>query len=158
MRGFCQVVKGEVPQQWSLPFFGDLHDERTRSWSKPYLFLNFFYIVDSKAQGYILLPQVEVMLASYLSPGGASSLGESTLPTTLCRATSTLVGRAFHAACQAGVALYTTMVLQSNQTALHKYLSAGREEAPGSFQLVSPPPCSSVWAVSHPVPNTAQLL
>ncbi len=48
---------GERPQRRSLPFFGDLHDEVTRSWSKSYssrVFvpskLIYSTIVDAKAR------------------------------------------------------------------------------------------------------------
>ncbi len=59
--------------------------------------------VASKAQGYMMMPQVEV-------PGGASSLKRAMPPTKSCRATSTLVGNAFQAAGQAGAALHIMAV------------------------------------------------
>lgn len=59
-------------------------------------------IVGAKAREYTMMPQVEEMLASYLSPGTASSLNKPTLPTKPCRTTSTLVGKVFQVAGQAG--------------------------------------------------------
>ncbi len=76
--------------------------------------------MDSKARGYMMMPQVEETLVGYLSPGGASSLKKPTLPTKLCRATSILVGKALQAAGQAGSALHT-------MADLLKDLSAGRQ-------------------------------
>ncbi len=64
--------QGEGPQRRSLPFFGDLHDEVARSWNRLYLSLVFvpsmsinstMTIVDAKAQGYMMMPQIEETLA-----------------------------------------------------------------------------------------------
>ncbi len=123
---------GEGPQRRSLPFFGDLHDEVTRSWNRPYSSRVFVpstsiysTIVDAKARGYMMMPQIEETLAGYLSPGSSSSLKKPTLPTKPCRATSSLVGKAFQAAGQAGATLHTMAVLQAYQVDLLKDLSTG---------------------------------
>ncbi len=124
--------QGEGPQRRSLPFFGDLHDEVARSWNRPYSSRVFVpstsiysTIVDAKARGYMLMPQIEETLAGYLSPGSSSSLKKATLPTKPCRVTSSLVGKAFQAAGQAGAALHTMVVLQAYQADLLKDLSTG---------------------------------
>ncbi len=129
MTGFLSGGEGVGPQKWSLPFFGDHHNERTRSWSKPYssrAFVpstsNYLTIVDSKAQGSMMMTQVEGTLVDYLFPGGASSPKKSPLPTKPGRATSTLVDKAFQAAGQAGAALHTIVVLQAYQDYLLKDL------------------------------------
>ncbi len=103
--------QGEGPQRRSLPFFGDLHDEVARSWNRPFsshVFVpstsSYSTIVDAKARGYMMMPQIEETLAGYLSPGSSSSLKKATLPTKPCRVTSSLVGKAFQAAGQAGAA------------------------------------------------------
>ena len=72
-----------------------------------------------------MMPQVEETLAGYLSPGTSSSLKKPTLPTKPCRMTSSLVGKAFQAAGQAGAALHTMAVLQAYQADLLKDLSTG---------------------------------
>ncbi|KAI2649994.1 ORF V: Enzymatic polyprotein [Labeo rohita] len=84
---FLSGGRGEGPQRRSLPFFGDLHDELARSWSKPYSSRVFVpstsiysTIVDSQAQGYMMMPQVEETLAGYLSPGSSSSLKKTYAP------------------------------------------------------------------------------
>lgn len=59
------------------------------------------------------MPQVEETFASYLSPDSASSLKRLTLPTKLSSTTSTLMGKAFQAASQAGAELHTMAVLQA---------------------------------------------
>ncbi|KAI2653826.1 Gag-Pol polyprotein [Labeo rohita] len=101
--------QGERPQRRSLPFFPDLHDELSSSWSKPYPSCIF----------------VEETLTGYLSPGSSSSLKKPALPTKPCRLTSSLVGKAFQAAGQAGAALHTMGVLQAYQADLLKDLSMG---------------------------------
>ncbi len=84
-------------------------------------------IVDAKARGYMMMPQIEETLAGYLSPGSSSSLKKATLPTKPCRVTSSLVGKAFQAAGQAAwKALHTMAVLQAYQADLLKDLSTGR--------------------------------
>ncbi|XDV19288.1 hypothetical protein PO909_024787 [Leuciscus waleckii] len=110
----------------------DLHDELSKSWRKPYtsrVFVpstsTFSTIVGAKARGYAEMPQVEETLASYLSPGSASSLKKPPLPSKPCRITSSLVGKAYQAAGQAGVVLHTMAVLQVYQADLLKNLSVG---------------------------------
>ncbi|ROI84191.1 hypothetical protein DPX16_19963 [Anabarilius grahami] len=129
---FLSGGRGEGPQRQSLPFFEDLHDELSKSWKKPYTSRVFVpstsiysTIVGAEARGYTMMPQVEEMLASYVSPVSASSLKKPTLPTKPCRTTSALVGKAFQAAGQAGAALHTMAVLQAYQADLLKDLSAG---------------------------------
>ncbi len=96
---FLSGGQGERSQHRSLPFFLDLHDELSRSWSKPYSSCIFVptmsiysTIVGAKVQRYVTMPQVET-LAGYLSPGSLSSLKKPTLPTKPCRLTSSLVGK-----------------------------------------------------------------
>ncbi len=90
-------------------------------------------IVDAKARGYMMMPQIEETLAGYLSPGGSSSLNKATLPTKPCRVTSSQVGKAFQAAGQAGAALHTMAVLQACQADLLKDLSTGGSIDEGAF-------------------------
>ncbi|RXN10709.1 guanylate cyclase 2G-like protein [Labeo rohita] len=58
-----------------------------------------------------------------LSHGSSSSLKKPMLPTKPCRLTSSLVGKAYQAAGQAGAALHTMAVLQAYQADLLKDLS-----------------------------------
>ncbi len=81
-------------------------------------------IVDG-TMGYMMMPQIEETLAGYLSPGSSSSLKKATLPTKPCRVTSSLVGKAFQAAGQAGAALHTMAVLQAYHADLLKDLTTG---------------------------------
>ncbi len=82
-------------------------------------------IVDAKARGYMLMPQAEETLAGYLSPGTSSSLKKPMLPTKPCRVTSSLAGKDFQVAGQAGASLHTMAVLQAYQADLLKDLSTG---------------------------------
>ncbi len=105
-------------------------------------------IVDAKARGYMMMPQTEEMLAGYLSPGGSSSLKKATLPTKPCRVTSSLVGKAFQAAGQAGAALHTVAVLQACQADLLKDLSTGGSIDEGAFSVRPsrrPGPSAVLW-------------
>ncbi len=105
-------------------------------------------IVDAKARGYMMMPQTEETLAGYLSPGGSSSLKKATLPTKPCRVTSSLVGKAFQAAGQAGAALHTMAVLQACQADLLKDLSTGGSIDEGAFSVRPsrrPVPSAVLW-------------
>lgn len=100
-----------------FPFFPDLHDELSRSWSNPYSSCVFVHtasiyltIMGAGAHGYLVMPQVEETLAGYLSPGSSLSLKKSTLSTKRCRLTYL----------QDGAALHTTAVLQAYQVDLLK--------------------------------------
>ena len=73
-----------------------------------------------------MMPQVEVMLMGYLSPGSASSLKKTALPSRPCRITSSMVGKALQVAGQAGAALHTMAVLQVYQADLVRDLDKGR--------------------------------
>ncbi len=117
------------PPHRSLPFFPDLHTEVCRSWGRPYssrLFIpasNYYgNVVGLDECGYRAMPKVEQTLASYLSPHVASSLKAPALPTKPLRTTSTLVGRGYLAAGQAGACLHTMSVLQAYQADLLKEL------------------------------------
>lgn len=60
----------------------------------------------------MMMPQVEETLMSFLSPESVTLLKkQTTLPTKPCRTTSTLVGKAFQVAGQAGAVLHTMAVL-----------------------------------------------
>ncbi len=73
------------------------------------------------------MPRVEQTLASYLSPGVASSLKAPVLPSKPLRTTSALVGKGYAAAGQAGACLHTMSVLQAYQADLLKELDEGEQ-------------------------------
>ncbi|KAL0170931.1 hypothetical protein M9458_035527, partial [Cirrhinus mrigala] len=113
----------------SLPFFPDLHSEISRSWARPFSARLFVPASDyySNMAGldecaYKAMPRVEQTLASYLSPGAASSLKAPSLPFKPLRTTSALVGKGYMAAGQAGACLHTMSVLQAYQADLLKEL------------------------------------
>ncbi|KAL0151599.1 hypothetical protein M9458_053116, partial [Cirrhinus mrigala] len=85
----------------SLPFFPDLHTEVSRSWSTPFsarLFIpasyNYGNVAGLDERSYRAMLRVEQMLASYLSPGSASSLKAPAPPSKPLRVTSALVYQA----------------------------------------------------------------
>ncbi|KAI2643109.1 Transposon Ty3-G Gag-Pol polyprotein [Labeo rohita] len=73
------------------------------------------------------MPRVEQTLASYLSPGAALSLKAPTLPSKPLRTTSSLVGKGYSAAGQAGACLHTMSLLQAYQADLLKGLADGEK-------------------------------
>ncbi len=96
----------------------------SRSWDKPYsacLFSpdvsNYYNVLGLNEYGYGKIPRVEDTLAGYLSPGGASSLKAPVLPSKPLQTSSSLVGKAYTAAGQAGGCLHTMVVLQAYQVA-----------------------------------------
>ncbi len=92
--------------------------------SRPFIPASNYYgnVVGLDECGYRAMPKVEQTLASYLSPHVASSLKAPALPTKPLRTTSTLVGRGYSAAGQAGACLHTMSVLQAYQADLLKEL------------------------------------
>ncbi len=66
------------------------------------------------------------MLASHLSPSLASSRkSHPILPTKPCRTTSSLIGKSYIAAGQAGMALHTMAILQAYQADVLKEMDEG---------------------------------
>ncbi|KAL0150471.1 hypothetical protein M9458_054288 [Cirrhinus mrigala] len=116
----------------SLPFFPDLHAEIARSRERPYsarLFVpvSDYYgnVAELDERAYKAMPRVKQTLASYLSPGAASSLKAPTLPSKPLRTTSSVVGKGYSAAGQAGACLHTMSLLQAYQADLLKGLADG---------------------------------
>ncbi len=106
----------------------------SRSWKKPFsahLFIpasDYYGNVAGLGEcGYRAMPRVEQTLASYLSPGAASSLKAPVLPSKLLQTTSALVGKGYTAAGQAGACLHTMSVLQVYQADLLKELDEGEQ-------------------------------
>ncbi len=99
------------PKRRKLLFFGDLHQEISRSWKQPFssrfsnaAAANFTNLVGSVDQSYTAMPVVEDTLAFHLSPSLAPSWkSRPLLPTQPCRTTSALIGKSYIAAGQADV-------------------------------------------------------
>ncbi|KAL0162259.1 hypothetical protein M9458_041655, partial [Cirrhinus mrigala] len=115
-------------------FSPDLHTEVSRSWGKPLsalvhssATLHYSNVVGAAEHGYGVMLRVEQTLASYLSPGVASSLKAPTLPTKPLHTTLALVGKGYSSAGQAGACLHTMAVLQAYQADLLKELDKGEE-------------------------------
>ncbi len=121
------------PEQRKLLFFGDLHQEISRSWKQPFssrltkvAAADFTNLVGSVEQGYTAMPVVEDTLASHLSPSLAPSWKSCPLlPTKPCRTTSALIGKSYIAAGQAGMALHTMAILQAYQADVLKEMDEG---------------------------------
>lgn len=81
---YLSCGQAEGSQLRPLPFSGDLHEELTRFWNKPYSSRVFvpstsIYSTIVDAKGYMMMPQAEEILAGYLSLGTSSSLKKSVL-------------------------------------------------------------------------------
>ncbi len=121
------------PGRRKLPFFGDLHQEISRSWKQPFsshltnaAAADFTNLVGSVEQGYTAMPVVEDTLASHLSPSLAPSWKSCPLlPSKPCRTASTLIGKSYIAADQAGMALHTMAILQAYQADVLKEMDEG---------------------------------
>ncbi len=84
-------------------------------------------MVELKELDYGTMPRVEETLASYLSPGAASSPKAPVLPTKPLSTSLALVGKAYMAAGQAGACLHTMSVLQAYQADLLKEMDEGED-------------------------------
>ncbi len=120
------------PEWRKLPFFGDLHQEISRSWKQPFssrltnAAADFTNLVGSVKLGYTAMPVVEDTLASHLSPSLVPSWkSRPLLPTKTCRTTSALIGKSYIAAGQAGMALHTMAILQTYQADVLKEMDEG---------------------------------
>ncbi len=94
----------------SLQSFPKLHTEVSRSWARPFtahIFLPtsdyFGDVLGLNDCSYRVMPRVEKMLWSYLSPEAASSRKFAYLPSKPLRTTSALVGKEYMAAGQVGL-------------------------------------------------------
>ncbi len=119
------------PERRKLPFFGDLHQEISRSWKQPFSsrltnVADFTNPVGSVEQGYTAMPVVEDTLASHLSPSLAPSWkSRPLLPSKPCRTTSALIGKSYIVAGQADMALHTMAILQAYQADVLKEMDEG---------------------------------
>ncbi len=121
------------PERRKLPFFGDLHQEISRSWKQPFssrltnaAAADFTNLVGSVEQGYTSMPVVEDTLASHHSSSLAPSWkSRPLLPTKPCRTTSALIGKSYIVAGQAGMALHTMAILQAYQADVLKEMDEG---------------------------------
>ncbi len=127
------AVQNSKPERRKLTFFGDLHQEISRSWKQPFssrltnaAAADFTNLVGSVEQGYTAMPVVEDTLASHLSPSLVPSWkSRPLLPSKLCRSTSVLIGKSYIAAGQAGMALHTMAILQAYHADILKEMDEG---------------------------------
>ncbi len=121
------------PEWRKLPFFGDLHQEISKSWKQPFssrltnaAAADLANLVGSVEQGYTTMLVVEDTLVSHLSPSLVPSWkSRPLLPSKPCRTTSALIGKSYIAAGQAGMALHTMAILQAYQADVLKEMDEG---------------------------------
>ena len=106
-----------------VPFFPEVHEELTRSWSASYSARlrpsgsSLLITLDGgAAKGYVDVPPVERAVAMQLCPASASSWrGSPRLPSKACKFSSGLTAKAYRACGQAASALHAMALLQVHQ-------------------------------------------
>ncbi len=111
-----------LPPRWGLPFFPDLHTEVSRSLKKPFSARIFSPNASLYAKAVGL--KERWLWDMWHRP---SSLCSLELPTKPLRTSSSLVGKAYMAAGQAGACLHTMSVLQAYQADLLKEMDEGED-------------------------------
>ncbi|KAL0160772.1 hypothetical protein M9458_044497, partial [Cirrhinus mrigala] len=115
-----------------VPFFPEVHEELVKAWRAPYSACShpvsspLTTLDGGAAKGYAGIPQVERAIAVHLCPQDAATWrGHPCLPSTACRLSSALAGRAYCAAGQAATALHAMATLQVYQAKALKELHKG---------------------------------
>ncbi len=116
-----------------VPFFPEVHEELTRSWSAPFTAQNkscgssaLTTLDGGAAMGYTGIPSVERSVAMQLCPTAASTLrGDPCLPSRACKYSSGLTGSAYRACGEAASALHAMALLQVHQAKALKDLHEG---------------------------------
>ncbi len=106
-----------------VPFFPEVHDELTGSWTAPFTARNrssgsssLTTLDGGAARGYMEIPLVERSVAMQLCPNTAATWrGNPLLPSRACRYSSALTGSAYAACGEAASALHAMALLQVHQ-------------------------------------------
>ncbi len=116
-----------------LPFFPEVHDELTGTWTAPFTARNrssgsssLATLDGGAARGYTEVPPVERSVAMQLCPRTASTWrGNPLLPSRACRHSSALTGSAYAACGEAASALHAMALLQVHQAKALRDLHEG---------------------------------
>ncbi len=125
----CDGSQGPTP----VPFFPEVHDELTGTWTAPFTAINRSSGLSSlasldggTAQGYTEVPPVERSVAMQLFSRTASTWrGNPLLPSRACRHSSALTGSAYAACGEAASALHAMALLQVQQAKALRDLHEG---------------------------------
>ncbi len=120
---FLGVARAGSQGPTPVPFFPDVHDELTGTWTAPFTARNrssgsssLATLDGGAARGYTEVPTVERSVAMQLCPRTASTWrGNPLLPSRACRHSSALTGSAYAACIEAASALHAMALLQVQQ-------------------------------------------
>ena len=130
---YLGVARAGSQRPAPVPFFPEVHDELTKSWTAPFTARNrpvgsssLTTLDGGAAKGYSAIPSVERAVAMQLCPKSASSWrGDPVLPSRACRHSSGLTGSAYAACGEAASALHAMALLQVHQAKALKDLHEG---------------------------------
>ncbi len=120
---FLGVARAGSQGPTPVPFFPEVHDELTGTWTAPFTARNrssgsssLATLDGGAARGYTEVPPVERSVAMQLCPRTASTWrGNPLLPSRACRHSSALTGSAYAACGEAASALHAMALLQVHQ-------------------------------------------
>ncbi len=120
---FLGVARAGSQGPTPVPFFPEVHDELTGTWTAPFTARNrssgsssLATLDGGAARGYTEVPPVERSVAMQLCPRTASTwCGNPLLPSRACRHSSALTGSAYAACGEAASALHAMALLQVHQ-------------------------------------------
>ncbi len=130
---FLGVARTGSQGSTPVPFFPEVHDELTGTWTAPFTARNrssgsssLATLDGGAARGYTEVPPVERSVAMQLCPRTASTWrGNPLLPSRACRHSSALTGSAYAACGEAASALHAMALLQVHQAKALRDLHEG---------------------------------
>ncbi len=130
---FLGVARAGSQGPTPVPFFPEVHDELTGTWTAPFTARNrssgsssLATLDGGAARGYTEVPPVERSVAMQLCPRTASIWrGNPLLPSRACRHSSALTGSAYAACGEAASALHAMALLQVHQAKALRDLHEG---------------------------------
>ncbi len=130
---FLGVARAGSQGPTPVPFFPEVHDELTGTWTAPFTARNrssgsssLATLDGGAARGYTEVPPVERSVAMQLCPRTASTWrGNPLLPSWACRHSSALTGSAYAACGEAASALHAMALLQVHQAKALRDLHEG---------------------------------
>ncbi len=130
---FLGVARAGSQGPTPVPFFPEVHDELTGTWTAPFTARNrssgsssLATLDGGAARGYTEVPPVERSVAMELCPRTASTWrGNPLLPSRACRHSSALTGSAYAACGEAASALHAMALLQVHQAKALRDLHEG---------------------------------
>jgi len=128
---YLGVARAGSQQPTPVPFFPEVHEELTGTWTAPFTARNrsggsssLTTLDGGAAKGYTRIPPVERAVAMQLCPN-STWRGEPCLPSRACKYSSDLTGKAYKACGEAASAVHAMALLQVHQAKALKDLHEG---------------------------------